>query len=79
MAGGFVNGVIVRHKCGRLIFDGQRCICDPVKPFVCDCTADGNDEHEGVGCRIQRRKAWGRIFNWSRDQALQPDGCEVCS
>lgn len=69
MAGGVMRGAIVRHECGRLIIYGQRCVCDPVEASTCDCTANGNDEIEGVGCREHRRKAWGRIFNWSRDRA----------
>lgn len=55
-------GTITRHECGRLIIRGQRCVCDPVTPYRCDCTSSGNNEHTGDYCRSKRREAWARAI-----------------
>ncbi len=63
------TGSIIRHDCVRLIIYGQRCACSPVEPFFCDCSASGNHEFEGAGCRAHRRRVWNHVVNWARDRA----------
>jgi hypothetical protein len=60
------GGRIVRHECGRLLIYGQRCVCDPIAPYTCDCTSSDNYEYQGDHCRQMRREAWSRAVNVAR-------------
>ena len=49
---------IVRHDCGRLIIDGQRCVCVATPLRECDCTFDGNTQNIGPFCRAEIHRVW---------------------
>jgi hypothetical protein len=56
------GGTIMRHDCGRLLIQGQRCECDPIPERDCDCTFDGNRQIIGPFCNSEIRRVWAECL-----------------
>lgn len=49
--------------CRRLLIVGQRCMCVERPESRCDCTHDGNDEHQGPTCRQREADIWSHAIS----------------